>query len=177
MSTHFAIAWLARFAAGLAVGLTLGPRPDALMLGAALMAVGTARSNDVHDLTLFAAPLYGRQLARALAVPPCIAAAAFPVGTLVAMLGRGEVLPPAALGAALLGAVVAALVGLSGAIRTTQWRWAYDALAVLAALLVALPVWLGLPHALGLSLCLALALGFFALRAFGETLARYDPID
>ncbi|MBD5633352.1 MAG: hypothetical protein IAI49_02635, partial [Candidatus Eremiobacteraeota bacterium] len=48
---------------------------------------------------------------------------------------------------------------------------AIAAAASLAIATTALPL-----HALPAAAALALVEGFFALRAFGETLARYDPI-
>jgi hypothetical protein len=130
-----------------------------------------------RSLFLFSAPLYGRELARGLALAPCLLATLFPLAACAGWsLQRAThaslwLLP-------LLAAIVAALVSLSATLRDA-WRVVlYRALAFgSASCLAASSLLLGNDPASRIGLaCAALTLGFFALRAFGETLARYDPV-
>lgn len=145
------------------------------LLGVAL-ASSPAMTRSVHSLLLFSAPLYGRELARGLAVAPCALALTFPLGVLGARLLSGT--PGDTLGwnVAPLAAIVASLVALSATLRD-GWRAAlYRALALGCGLLFATLPFAAPNLRAGLALALAAGLGFLALRAFGETLARYDPI-
>jgi len=127
-------------------------------------------------LTFFIAPLYGRQLARAHAVAPAVGALAIPCGYAAGAALRGHPLAPATFVTCVLAALVATLVGLSSTFRDGIRAALYVVLGFGAAAGLALPAAFGLPHALEIVTVLAFALGFFALRAFGETLARYDPL-
>jgi hypothetical protein len=129
----------------------------------------------VRDLTYFTAPLYGRQLARAHAVTACCVAVAAPATMLgVALLQHAPWVWENA-GATFAGSLVAALVGLSGTLRHGAAAAAYALLAVVAGgAIVVLPL-AGVPFYGWFTL--AMLLGFLALRAFGETLARYDPLE
>jgi len=143
---------------------------------AATLASSPAMTRSVHSLLLFSAPLYGRELARGLAIAPCALALTFPLGVLGArLLGAA---PGDTLGwnLAPLAAIVAGLVALSATLRD-GWRAAlYRALAAGSGLLFAAVPFAATNVRAGLALALAAGLGFLALRAFGETLARYDPI-
>lgn len=136
---------------------------------------GAVRST--RSLFLFSAPLYGRELARGLAVAPCLLAVLFPLAacagwSLERQTHASNWLLP------LVCALVAALIALSATLRES-WRAAlYRTLALCtAAGLAALSLRSHDDAASHVAVALlALPLGFFALRAFGETLARYDPL-
>jgi hypothetical protein len=147
--------------------------------------VGFAAAGSVIDkqhrkllrrLTFFSAPLYGRQLARAHAIAPAGAALSIPLAYLAGAALHGRPLPAPLSLALVLAALVAATVALSSAFREGYRAALYVGLAGAAALTLGLPFELRLHAALPLSAGLALVEGFFALRAFGETLARYDPL-
>ncbi len=172
--------------------LPTGPIEFALtLLGLLLFGALAASTIRVRDSVYFAAPLYGRQLARAHAVVATCCAATFPIG-----LAVGGVIGLATLDvrsydgiliaeAASLGAIVAvttAFVALSATLRDGVARLGYHALAFGAGLLVVAtllilnatngPAWV----AQAITVVVAFIIGFVALRAFGEALARYDPI-
>jgi hypothetical protein len=152
------------------------------VLFAAFVGGSRRESNELTSLRYFAAPLYGRELARAHAILPCVYALAFVVG-IVAGLGLDSVVfwraapaVAAPLVAALaLGQPVAALISLSACLRRGWDRALYIGLAVAAGAAIELVGVLGGPVALAGDLLAAFVIGFAALRAFGETLARYDP--
>jgi len=129
----------------------------------------------VRDLTYFTAPLYGRQLARAHALTASCVAVAAPAAMLTVGLLEHAAWPWQSVVATFAGSIVAALVGLSGTLRRGVAAAGYAVLAALAGGTIVL-----LPLA-GVALygwfALAVLLGFLALRAFGETLARYDPLE
>ncbi len=165
--------------AALLVGL-LQPRSAAGSLFfcsfvAALLALVQSPGRYPHlDRCEQSAPLFGRELARAKALVPCIASAlavvAFGIGALVRGNGDAPLLVVISVGAA----VLCTLTALSATLREGWQRLLYIALAaVAAAIAYALAVVLSsIPGELGFC---ALA-SFFALRQYGETLARYDPI-
>lgn len=118
------------------------------------------------------APLYGRELARATALVPCIIVSA----ALAAYWLAGALYaPPRPLIVALTIVAVSTgtLVALSAGVRTGIARVLYIALAcAVPALTFALAVTRQAP----LALALCAGAGFIALRQYGEALARYDPV-
>lgn len=147
---------------------------------AALAALSAAERSNVKSLrrlTFFAVPMYGRQLARAHAVAPALAALALPFAYAAGAALRGEAPSPERFATAILMALVSTLVALSAIFRDGSERALYIVLALAAGLTLDItdlsPV-RNAPFALVASL--AALEGFFALRAFGETLARYDPL-
>ena len=151
---------------------------------ATVASIGAQRTADVTDLRLFAAPLYGRELARAIVLAPCVRLAVAALVALCTVAVSAAVLhrslPNDAWGrlAALLAAeIVATLVAMSGCARRGRERSLYVALALVAGAAVA---WLGFtatPTALLAAAVAGGTLGFVAVRALGETLARYDPLE
>lgn len=121
------------------------------------------------------APLFGRQLARAKALVPCTAAVAAVVAyTIVA--GVRELHAAGVVGwIAAIGAVAATLVALSASLRSGWPRVLYvlGACAVSAAA-YALAVFV--PYGVLIETALCALAAFVALRQYGETLARYDPV-
>lgn len=181
--------WLGRLGAaafaGLGLGLLSSPggalENHLLAATAALwFAVGGALRVDVRDGMYFAAPLYGRQLARAHALVALAGAFALPAGAVLGWAARGapgnELGPGGFAWALFCAAAVAALVALSATPRGGGARTGYALLATGAGALTALPALAGWHDGTAASACTALVIGFFGLRAFGETLARFDPI-
>jgi hypothetical protein len=120
------------------------------------------------------APLYGRELARAKALVPCVAAG---LGALVyagAALARGAFDAPLTFAITLAAVVASTLVALSATLRQGSSRGLYVLLACTAsAIAYALGVVL---HVFAAELAFCVLVSFFALRQYGEALARYDPI-
>lgn len=208
---HMRPSWLLGICARITVGVAAGLAPIAnptvhaspvYYWGIKFLAVffGAMAGTElrVRDLMYFAAPLYGRQLARAHALTAIIAALAYPLAFILALKGvvfpRGEdpFFWSAVLGALgffcvwgvfgmVLPSVVAALVGLSATLRKGAAAAVYFVLAIATGAALGLIFQFGLLSfgwlGLALTIALAIVLGFIALRAFGETLARYDPIE
>jgi len=141
----------------------------------ALLQRGAGRLREL-ELIEQSAPLFGRELARATAVVPCVtmvvALAAYWAAQFVAGFA-----PPLSLFVLCAAAVVAAtLVAMSATLRRGAARYLYVvlacAVAVIAYVLIAYVnvlrgVW-------ELAFCALIV--FIALRQYGEALARYDPI-
>lgn len=130
--------------------------------------------NEHLDSCEQSAPLFGRELARAKAIVPCLAA------FLVTLVYSAASLVHAGIDSALYGfaaaipAVAAStLVALCASLREGGARLLYVALACATAI-TALELAAFLPLYAELAFC-ALA-GFLALRQYGEALARYDPV-
>jgi len=156
--------------------------PLSFLLGvvcAALSAVERPNVSDLTNLRYFAAPLYGRELARAHAIA---ALARVLGGGLTIALGllvisrMGHAFSWPRLAVYLLAVLVAVLVASLGCLRTGRQRWLYVGFAVDSGLIVAALGFSATPLAVGAATLAAAALGFTALRALGETLARYDPL-
>jgi hypothetical protein len=126
------------------------------------------------DLCEQSAPLFGRELARAKALVPCIVATlATATFCAAAFVGGGSDIPAAFL-IALAAVIPSTLTALSATIRSGSSRLLYVALAcaisVVAFLLAVLA------GSLPAELAFAAFVSFFALRQYGEALARYDPV-
>ncbi len=144
---------------------------------AAVSAGERGQAASLRRLTFFAMPLYGRQLARAHAVAPAALALTVPLGYAAGAALRGRALPYDVFFSIVLGALVSTLVSLSSTFRDGLRAWLYVVLAaVVGTAIGVIPQQLGTPHVFLIALAISLVAGFFALRAFGETLARYDPI-
>jgi hypothetical protein len=120
------------------------------------------------------APLFGRQLARAKALVPCIAATLAAVAYAVGLLLRGAADVPFTFLVTLAAVIAATLTALCATIRRGASRVLYVALAA-AASGVAYAIAAATRSVLAeLLFCAIVAL--VALRQYGEALARYDPI-
>jgi drug/metabolite transporter (DMT)-like permease len=136
------------------------------------------------------APLYGRELARATAVVPCIAATIATVAYWIAQFVAGFAAAPTFFVLALASVLATTLVALSATLRRGTARWLYIGLACATSAVAYLlavyadtfgpaPGRLGhYPDAIGVGTELAFCavVGFIALRQYGEALARYDPV-
>jgi hypothetical protein len=136
----------------------------------ALLMRGFGRHREL-DLCEQSAPLFGRELARATALVPCIIATA---AVAAFWLVTAFYAPPAASGVAVsaLCAYAATLTAMCATVRTGWTRLFYVALA--GCLSASGFMLMQTSTLLALLFC-ALA-GFIALRQYGEALARYDPV-
>ncbi len=179
---RFAAIWLAAFAivfalaAATATELGRTAAVVLLVLAEAPAATFDRRVDLMHRVSLYAMPLYGRQLARALVIAPCLASVAAPVGVIVAFAMRGVAFRDGTDIALLLAAIAATMVAASARLRTGANAALYVALSLAAHVAIVAPLLLHAAHPLLWSVPLAAVIGYFALRAFGETLARYDPL-
>ncbi|MGH7708966.1 MAG: hypothetical protein ACREM6_13755 [Vulcanimicrobiaceae bacterium] len=131
------------------------------------------RRSRAPRVAYLAAPIYGRELARALALPAILAAliAAWVLCAIAAV--RGVELNAAFVALPSAAAVVAALTAQAAMLRSGQARLLYLALGYTAVGAIAAAAGL-LPAPI--ALLLACGLGYAALRSLAETLARYDAI-
>lgn len=166
--------------AGAAIGVAGSPDVARAALVLALArgpATGFGRRPDlIGRVSLYAMPLYGRQLARALAIAPAIDALAIPSGVALGAYLRGRHVPRELAVAVGFATVAGTLVALSARLRTGPVVGLYALLAVVAEAGVLGPYALRVRQPGRLAFGLAAAIGFTALRGFGEALARYDPL-
>lgn len=144
------------------------------LLGTAL---ALAQSPGLHrhlDRCEQGAPLFGRELARAKALVPCVAAA---FAVLVFASGealRGASGVPLTMLVALAALVAATLTALSATIRKGASRVLYVLLA--AATSCAAYALVIVAHSVPAELAFCAVVAFLGLRQYGEALGRYDPI-
>ena len=139
-------------------------------IAVALLQRGSARLREL-ELCEQSAPLYGRELARATALVPCIIVlcACFSYWAVDSWYAN----PPIAYVALSSTAVCAAtLTALCGTLRTGAARTLY----VAAACAIALAAFAFASSAAVIAIAGCAGAGFVALRQYGEALARYDPI-
>lgn len=151
-----------------------GPLFFCSMLGIVVALAQTPGRFAHLDLCEQSAPLFGRELARAKALVACIIALPATLFYCIAAVAGGfsGVLPN--LGLASAAVVAVTLVTLSATIRTGLPRLLYIFFACAASgaayvLATRTGSYLAEP-----ALCATVS--FFALRQYGEALARYDPI-
>jgi len=125
------------------------------------------------------APLYGRQLARARAVVPCIIVACATLTYWCGASANGAVLPVYFAALVVSTVLSTVLIALSAGLRTGWPRLLYVLLAFGSAF-IALQLGASFPCYSALAVICEIAfcslVGFVALRAYGEALARYDPV-
>lgn len=141
------------------------------------------------DLSEASAPLFGRELARAKAAVPCLAASLAALAYWVTQYLTGFAAPPAFFVLAIASVLATALVALNATIREGSARTVYIMLAwATATIAYVLAVYadafhVGFSHAfrsyddalgVGTELTFCAIAGFIALRQYGEALARYD---
>jgi len=151
-----------------------GPMLLGSLLGVAVALTQSPGRRPYLDRSEQGAPLFGRELARAKALVPCIAAAiavgAYLCGQFLAGSRDGL-----ALAVAPIAVVAATLTALSAAIRRGWNRAVYLALALAAA--AAAYVLVVVARSIPGELAFCALVSFFALRQYGEALARYDPVE
>jgi hypothetical protein len=120
------------------------------------------------------APLFGRELARAKALVPCIAALLAAVLFACTQFARGSPDGRATLLVVSPAVVASALTALSATTR----RGATRALYVLLACVVMSGAYVlaVIANKVLAEIAFCIIVAFFALRQYGETLARFDPI-
>lgn len=154
----------ARLAGCLVFGSLIGVAVATLQRGA-----GRFRELELCEQS---APLFGRELARATALVPCIIvtvalAAYWCVSAAYARPGLLEIAITAF--AVYAGTLVALCAGVrTGAARVLYLAMACAVPAISFALLIAVPALV--------PIALCTLIGFVALRQYGEALARYDPL-
>jgi hypothetical protein len=120
------------------------------------------------------APLFGRELARAKALIPCIAAGVAVLVYACAQLLRASPDVSTTLPIALGAVVASTLTAMSATVREGVPRALYVLLAAATSFAAyALAVW---GHSVPGALAFCAIVSFLALRQYGEALARYDPI-
>jgi hypothetical protein len=153
-------------------------------IGIALALIQGPGRNTHLDLSERSAPLFGRELARAKAAAPVITAT---LATLVywsAQYLTGFAAPPTFFVLALASVIAATLVAINATIRTGTARSAAISLAaatVVACYLISLyadPMTRARSDVIGVTIELLFCaiVSYFALREYGEALARYDPL-
>jgi hypothetical protein len=164
--------WTAR--PGAPVPDSIAPLSVALALGVAF----TRNARRTNFLAYAGAPFYGRQLARALAMVPCLVTFAAPLGFFAGALARGAAPDGAVLIVSTAAAAVTTLIALAACFRSGRSWGLYLALAFGAGLAVILTLVFTPSAAVAALVALATAgiIGYFALVSLSETLARYDPI-
>ncbi len=136
------------------------------------------------DITEQSAPLFGRELARAKAIVPAIAAFLAALVYWFAQFLSGFAAPPAFFALVLFCVLASTLVALNATIRSRATRWLYVSLAcataaigyVLAVYGDAFVTHAGDAIGVASEVLFCSLVGFFALRQYGEALARHDPI-
>jgi len=126
------------------------------------------------DLCEQGAPLFGRQLARAKALVPCAIVGLATLTYVAAATLAGLRAIPFTLVATLAAVVPTTLTASCATIRSGAARALYIAMAaaVAGAAFTLASVAASLPGELAFSALVS----FFALRQYGEALARYDPV-
>ncbi|HVR47593.1 MAG TPA: hypothetical protein VMT95_13265 [Candidatus Binatia bacterium] len=140
-----------------------------------LMALAQSPGRYPHlDRCEESAPLFGRELARAKALVPCIAATLATMAYAAAAFVGGAPNAPHTFAIALIAVIATTLIALSATLRVGSSRALYVLLAALAgAVAYALAV---AAQSLLAELGFCAVASFLALRQYGEALARYDPV-
>jgi H+/Cl- antiporter ClcA len=148
-----------------------GPMFFCSAIGIALAMLQEPRRHPYLDTNERSAPLFGRELARAKALAPLIAATAASLVYWAAHALSGRALSPVSFALVLACVFSSVLVALNATVLRGSARAVALALAaatvVIAYLLAAFGV--------ALELVFCAVAGFFALREYGESLARYEP--
>jgi hypothetical protein len=164
---------------GAAIGLILHST-DLLAMATLVSIAGATASRflraEFRNPIVFAAPLYGRELARAEAIVPLLRTLAFALTLAIGSALRGDAPSNQTVIVIVLSGIVAALTALSGALRQGWSEYLYTLLAISTGIVTALSSRVGGYGAMLVPAAIAGIVGYIALRAFAETLARYDPI-
>ncbi|MBV9028670.1 MAG: hypothetical protein JO311_08640 [Candidatus Eremiobacteraeota bacterium] len=151
----------------------LGPVAFCCLAGIAVALAASPGRHPHLDHCEQSAPLFGRELARAKAFAPCIAAVLTAAAYLAAAQTRGGVGTPFAAPIVLSAVILCTLVALCAAIRKGLPRTLYLGVAVAAG---AAAYWIAVAGYVWGELLFCAVAAFFAVRQYGEALARYDPM-
>jgi hypothetical protein len=160
-----------------------GPMFFCSAIGIALALVQGPGRHPYLDTNERSAPLFGRELARAKALAPLIAATLAALAYWAAQFLTGFAAPPTFFALAVACVLACVLVTLNatvrrGGARTTAFALAFATVAVAYLLAVygdAYTKFGGDAVSVASELGLCFIVGFFALREYGESLARYEP--
>lgn len=154
----------ARLAGCLVFGTLIG-------VAVAVLQRGAGRFREL-ELCEQSAPLFGRELARATALVPCIIVT---IALAAYWLVSAAYARPQGFALALTAFAVYAgtLVALCAGVRTGAARVLYVAMAC-AVPAVSFGLTIAVPTLVPIAVCALI--GFVALRQYGEALARYDPL-
>lgn len=141
----------------------------------AIVQRGTGRLREI-ELVEQSAPLYGRELARATALVPCIGVSLALGVYWSTQFVTGNPAPATFFALAVAAVNAATLVALSATLRRGAARYLYVGLAGAVAAISYLLAVDGGRWGLLWGVLFCLVIGFVALRQYGEALARYDPI-
>lgn len=141
------------------------------MVAALLQTPGRYPDLDVCEQS---APLFGRQLARAKGFAPAIVAVLVTLAYFAPQFAGATVETAFAFGAAAAAATASTIVALCATVREGTPRALYVALACATSAGAYLIAAIGTSLAGELAYCALVT--FFALRQYGEALARYDPV-
>jgi hypothetical protein len=166
-------------AIGAALGFIFHPT-DVLAMATLVSIAGATASRflraEFRNPIVFAAPLYGRELARAEAIVPLLRTLAFALALVIASATRGDASSAQTLLIVCLSGAVAALTALSGALRDGWNEYLYTLLAISTGIVTALSSRIAGNGTVLAPIAIASLIAYVALRAFAETLARYDPV-
>ncbi len=162
-----------------------GPMFFCSTIGIAIALVQGPGRHRYLDAAELGAPLFGRELARAKAVAPAIAASLAALCYWAAQFLSGFAAPPTFFTLALASVLASTMVALNATIRSGGTRALYVALAfATTAISYALAVYADVATkrnddaaAVASELVFCGVVGFIALRQYGEALARYDALD
>lgn len=154
----------ARLAGCLVFGTLIG-------VAVALLQRGAGRFREL-ELCEQSAPLFGRELARATALVPCVIVT---IALAAYWFVSAAYAKPQLFAVTLTAFAVYAgtLVALSAGVRTGAARVLYLAMAC-AVPAIAFALAIAVPALVPIAFCAVI--GFVALRQYGEALARYDPL-
>jgi hypothetical protein len=122
------------------------------------------------------APLFGRELARAKALAPLISATIATFVYWAAQFAGGFAAPALFLALSLACVLAATLVALNATTRSGAGRALYVALAGATVVVAFLITRSGGTIGAATELFFCVLVGFIALRQYGESLARYEPL-
>ena len=151
----------------------LGPMLFCSALGIAVALLQGPGRWDHLDACERGAPFFGRELARAKAVAPLIAATGIVLFYVAAQIPSASVLSPRQIAVTLACVLAATLVSLNATLREGLARLLYIGLAC-GAVAGAYALLRAFGPLSEFGFCVAC--GFIALRQYGEALARYEPI-
>lgn len=151
-----------------------GPLFFGSLIGITVALVQTPGRFSHLDLCEWSAPLFGRELARAKALVPCIVATLATAAYCTAAEAAGMRDLPRVFTGAFAAVIPSTLTAMCATIRTGPARLLYVALAAAAG--IGAYALLAAGGSLPGELAFSALVSFLALRQYGEALARYDPI-
>lgn len=151
-----------------------GPFFFGSLIGITIALVQTAGRFPHLDLCERSAPLFGRELARAKALVPCIVATLATAAYCAAAEAAGMRDLARVFTGAFAATIASTLTAMCATVRSGPARLLYVALA--AAACTCAYVLLAAGGSLPGELAFSALVSFLALRQYGEALARFDPV-